>query len=114
MAANLFWDNWQSLTKLFMRINNFLTSIASDDHDPAILTHWAGVRFLLDSQRAKVHERRNSRCFKRVDWTDIHLVEKDGWYVLDYNDGQRRRQRGAGDDPGRDAGTGHARACPTG
>lgn len=88
VAANLFWDNWPALTTLFMRINNFLTSIHSEDHDPAILTHWAGVRFLLDSQRAKEHERRNSRCFKSVDWADFHLAEKDGWHVLEYNEGR--------------------------
>jgi hypothetical protein len=88
VAANMFWDNWESLTSLFMRINDFLTSISSDAHDPAILTHWAGVRFLLDSQRAKLHERRNSRCFKRVEWPDIGLVEKEGWHVLEDNEGR--------------------------
>jgi hypothetical protein len=88
LAANLFWDNWSSLTTLFMRINNFLSSIATDAHDPAILTHWAGVRFLLDSQRAKMHDRRQSRVFKNVDWSDIRLVDKEGWYVLDYKEGQ--------------------------
>lgn len=56
-AAALFWDKWPSLTNLFIRINNFLTRIASGPHGPAILTHWAGVRFLLDSQRARFHER---------------------------------------------------------
>ena len=61
--------------------------MASDDHDPAILTHWAGVRFLLDSQRAKFHERRNSRCFPRVEWTDCRLVERNGWHVLEYHPG---------------------------
>jgi hypothetical protein len=88
VAANLFWDNWGSLTTLFIRINNFLTSIATEDHDPAILTHWAGVRFLLDSQRAKAHVRKHSRCFKNVEWPDIRLVEKNGWHVLEYNEGR--------------------------
>jgi hypothetical protein len=88
VAANMFWDNWESLTGLFMRINDFLTSISNESHDPAILTHWAGVRFLLDSQRAKLHERRNSRCFKRVEWPDVRLAEKDGWHVLEYNEGR--------------------------
>ncbi len=87
-AANLFWDNWPSLTQLFIRINDFLTSIHSEEHDPAILTHWAGVRFLLDSQRAKLHERRNSRCFKHVDWADIRLVNKGDWHVLEFNEGR--------------------------
>jgi len=86
-AATLFWDNWSSLTNLFIRISDFLSKISSTDHDPAILTHWAGVRFLLDSQRAKVHERRTSKCFTHVTWTDFHLRERDGWYVLEYQPG---------------------------
>ena len=46
-AAALFWDNWPSLTDLFIRINNFLNRITLGNHDPAIFCHWAGVRFLL-------------------------------------------------------------------
>jgi hypothetical protein len=88
IAAALFWDRWTSLTNLFVRINDFLEKLGSSEHDPAILTHWAGVRFLLDSQRAKVHERRVSKCFTRVDWKDFHLNERDGWYVLDYEAGR--------------------------
>jgi hypothetical protein len=83
-SAALFWDNWSSLTHLFIRINNFLDRLNSAEHDPAILSGWAGVRFLLDSQRAKVHERRTSKCFPRVDWSDFHLRQRDGWYVLEY------------------------------
>ncbi|MCA9246428.1 MAG: hypothetical protein KDA42_04910 [Planctomycetales bacterium] len=88
VAANLFWDNWGTLTQLFMRINDFLSKIAVEDRDPAILTHWAGVRFLLDSQRAKIHERRNSRCFNKVDWADFRLEQKNGWHVLEYHPGK--------------------------
>jgi len=87
IAASLFWDNWGSLTNLFIRINEFLSKIATDNRDPAILTHWAGVRFLLDSQRAKLHERRNSRCFQRVDWADMKLAHKGGWHVLEHHPG---------------------------
>ncbi len=86
-AARLFWNDWDTLTSLFVRINSFLEKIGQGDHDPAILTHWAGVRFLLDSQRAKFHERRTSKCFTRVDWTDFHLRERDGWFVLEYHPG---------------------------
>jgi len=86
-AAALFWDSWQSLTNLFIKINNFLARITLGDHDPAIFTHWAGVRFLLDSQRTKVHERRTSKIWQRVDWADFHLVEKDKYFVLDYKPG---------------------------
>lgn len=88
VAAALFWDRWPSLTNLFIRINDFLEKISTGAHDPAILTHWAGVRFLLDSQRAKIHERRISKCFTRVDWKDFHLNQRDGWYVLDYEEGR--------------------------
>ncbi len=94
VAASLFWNNWTSLTEMFMRINKFLGKIANPDRDPAILTHWAGVRFLLDSQRARVHDRRASRCFKQVDWADIRMVEKNGWHALHYEPG-----RGGGDEP---------------
>ncbi|HIQ22246.1 MAG TPA: hypothetical protein EYH34_13560 [Planctomycetes bacterium] len=86
-AARLFWNDWSSLTHLFMRINNFLDKLASAGHDPTILTHWAGVRFLLDTQRTKVHERRTSRCFRRVSWNEFRLRERDGWYVLEYHPG---------------------------
>ena len=87
VSATLFWDNWQSLTNLFIKIKNFLQKITLGDHDPAIFTHWAGVRFLLDSQRTKVHERRTSKIWPRVDWADFHLVEKDKYFVLDYKPG---------------------------
>ena len=88
-AARLFWNDWPSLTSLFIRINNFLERISSDEHDPAILTHWAGVRFLLDTQRSKVHERRTSKCFTRVDWRQFQLRQQDGWFVLEYDPGSR-------------------------
>jgi hypothetical protein len=94
IAANLFWDSWDSLTQMFVRINAFLAELVSEDHDPAILTHWAGVRFLLDTQRAKVHERRTSRCFQRCSWEDFQLAKKDGWHILEYHEG-----RGGGNEP---------------
>lgn len=86
-AAALFWDSWQSLTSLFMKINTFLERITLGDHDPAIFTHWAGVRFLLDSQRAKVHERRTSNVWQRVDWSDMYLAPRQKYYVLEYRPG---------------------------
>ena len=86
-AARLFWDDWSSLTNLFIRINDFLRKITRERHDPAILTHWAGVRFLLDSQRQKVHQRRTSNCFTHVAWNDFHLEKRDGWHVLEYHPG---------------------------
>jgi hypothetical protein len=97
LAANLFWSNWRSLTVLFLRIDSFLTKIRSssaDPRDPVVLLHWAGVRFLLDSQRAKVHERRSSHCFRRVEWADFRLAQRSGWHVLEYHPGQ-----GGGDEP---------------
>lgn len=85
VAAALFWNKWASLTNLFIRISSFLARIADDPRGPAVLTHWAGVRFLLDSQRAKIHERRTSKCFSRVEWREFQLRERDGWYVLEYH-----------------------------
>ena len=86
-VAAMFWDRWESLTGLFVKIKHFLHRITLGDHDPAIFTHWAGVRFLLDSQRAKVHERRMSKCFQRVDWADMYLTQKDKYFVMEYRPG---------------------------
>jgi hypothetical protein len=86
-AAALFWDDWQSLTELFIRINAFLNKISLDNPDPAMFVHWAGVRFLLDSQRTKVHERPSSQCFTRVAWADFHLRQHGNYYVLEYRPG---------------------------
>ena len=86
-AATLFWDRWPSLTSLFLKINSFLNRITLGDHDPAIFTHWAGVRFLLDSQRAKVHERRTSKVWQRVEWSDLYLTPRERYYVLEYRPG---------------------------
>jgi hypothetical protein len=83
-AATLFWDGWQSLTSLFRKINNFLSKINLGDWDPAIFCHWAGVRFLLDSQRQKVHLRKESRVWKRVAWEDIYLLPKEKYFVMEY------------------------------
>jgi hypothetical protein len=86
-AATLFWDNWTSLSNLFLRISHFLDKIRVPDRDPAILTHWAGVRFLLDSQRAREHDRRTSKVFTHVQWSDFHLRQREGWHVLEYHPG---------------------------
>ncbi|MCG8587277.1 MAG: putative virulence factor, partial [Pirellulales bacterium] len=83
-----FWNGWDSLSSLFNRINHFLDRLTKDGRDPYILTHWAGTRFLLDSQRAKLHERRNSKCFKKVEWKDFMLVDRDGWFILEYHEGR--------------------------
>lgn len=88
VAAALFWAKWPSLTHLFTRINHFLEKLASPEHDPALLIHWAGVRFLLDSQRSKFHERRTSKVFSRVEWREFRLCQRDGWYALDYQPGR--------------------------
>ncbi|MBQ6109224.1 MAG: hypothetical protein IJK97_13515 [Thermoguttaceae bacterium] len=85
-CGEIFWGGWPSLTGLFIRINKFLEKLSSSP-EPAILVHWAGVRFLLDSQRSKVHERKNSLCFTRVDWADFHLRQRKEWYVLEYTPG---------------------------
>jgi hypothetical protein len=86
-AAALFWDSWPSLTQLFIKISTFLKRITLGDHDPAIFTGWAGVRFLLDSQRSKVYERPTSEVWKRVAWSDMYLVPKEKYFVLEYRPG---------------------------
>ena len=85
-CGQIFWGGWATLNALFVKINRFLEKLASSP-EPAILVHWAGVRFLLDSQRSKVHERKNSKCFTRVDWADFHLRQRKDWYVLEYAPG---------------------------
>ncbi len=87
VAAALFWDNWESLTGLFVKIAGFLKRITLGDHDPAIFTHWAGVRFLLDSQRSKVYERPASKVWHHVSWNDIYLVPKEKYFIMDYRPG---------------------------
>lgn len=87
VAASLFWDNWPSLTNLFLRVNDLLRRISIGDDDPAIFAHWAAVRFLLDSQHSKAHERHNSKVWNRVAWNDIYLVQKGNAFVLDYRPG---------------------------
>ena len=86
-VSALFWDNWESLTTLFIRIASFLKRITLGNHDPAIFSHWAGVRFLLDSQRSKVYERPNSKIWNRVEWKDMYLVPKEKYFILDYRPG---------------------------
>ena len=86
-AAALFWDSWESLTGLFVKIASFFKRITLGDHDPAIFTHWAGVRFLLDSQRSKSYERPASRVWQHVSWNDIYLTPKEKYYVMDYRPG---------------------------
>ena len=72
------------LTALFVKIANFLKRITLGNHDPAIFCHWAGVRFLLDSQRSKVYERPNSKIWNHVAWNDIYLTPKEKYFVLEY------------------------------
>ncbi len=86
-AAALFWDRWPTLTALFVKIANFLKRITLGNHDPAIFCHWAGVRFLLDSQRSKVYERPNSKIWNHVAWSDIYLTPKEKYFVLEYRPG---------------------------
>ncbi len=87
LAALLFWDNWRSLTGLFLRIDEFLAGIKAQGPEPELLLHWAAVRFLLDSKRAAVHERRGSRAFARVEWSDFQLTRRGRWPVLEHRPG---------------------------
>ncbi len=110
-AAALFWDSWPSLTSQFNKVAAFLKRITLGNHDPAIFCHWAGVRFLLDSQRSKSYERPNSKIWKHVAWNDIYLTPKEKYFVLDY-----RPNTGMGTEEletiqARHVGAGHARAA---
>jgi hypothetical protein len=87
LAAALFWGAWPELTALFRTVWQFLRRMAPQGQ-PGLLTHWAGVRFLLDSQRVPVVENAHSSSFPRVAWVDFRLLEKDGWHVLDYQPGR--------------------------
>lgn len=87
VAAALFWGGWPDLTSLYRKVWQFLRRI-SPEGQPGLLTHWAGIRFLLDSQRTPVTENPASRCFRKVAWADVRLLEKEGWHVLDYQEGR--------------------------
>jgi hypothetical protein len=88
VAAHLFWDGWPELTELFLEVADFLKQVHATGKG-GLLSHWAGVRFLLDSQLAQSHENAASRCFRRVDWADfaLELDKRSGWHVLDYRPG---------------------------
>jgi hypothetical protein len=87
LAAALFWGEWPELTALFRTVWRFLETITASGR-PGLLAHWAGVRFLLDSQRTPVVENDRSRAFPRVAWEDVRLVERGGWHVVDYQPGR--------------------------
>jgi hypothetical protein len=75
LAARMLWNDWRSLTGLFLRVDEFLSGIRPAPGEPGELSvDWAAARFLLDGKRAPVHERRGSHCFPRVDWSDVRLV----------------------------------------
>lgn len=88
IAGRLFWDsrNFPGLTSLFNDVCRFLKKIGERGKD-GILVHWAAVKFLLDSQRAAVHETPESRWIQRVAWTDLKDRFKGDWYVIDYEPG---------------------------
>jgi hypothetical protein len=87
LAAALFWGDWPELTAMFRAVWRFLETIAADGRQ-GLLAHWAGVRFLLDSQRTPLVENDRSRTFPRVAWEDVRLVEMGGWHALDYQAGR--------------------------
>jgi hypothetical protein len=98
LAARLFWEGWPGLTTLFHQVSRFIedlapepgrTGEASRAGRPAILSHWAGVRFLLDSQRTPEHILPRSRheSFRHLIWSDFQLVRESGWAVLDHRPG---------------------------
>jgi hypothetical protein len=88
LAARLFWDGWPGLSDLFRRVCEFLQQLEHRDTDspqanaagPAeadtfVLTEWAGVRFLLDTQRAAAY---HSPGLGQVDWSAFTLSRAAG------------------------------------
>ena len=99
-AAALFWDSWPSLTSQFNKVAAFLKRITLGNHDPAIFCHWAGVRFLLDSQRSKVLR---AAQFQDLETRRLerHLPHAQGQVLRPGLPPQHGHgHRGAGDDPG--------------
>jgi hypothetical protein len=88
IAARIFWDAWPELNELFLEVADFLEKI-HETGKGGLLSHWAGVRFILDSQLSAFHESAVSQCFRRVDWSNfkVELDRKSGWYVIDYQPG---------------------------
>lgn len=88
VAARVFWDDWPDINTLFVEVCELIDQI-QETGKGGLLSHWAGVRFLLDSQLSAFHESSTSQCFTRVDWADFKLEfdKKSGWYVLDYRPG---------------------------
>ncbi len=88
IAGRMFWDreNFPELTALFNEVQAFLQKVTAHGRD-GILTHWAAVRFLLDSQRSAEHESSSSQWRRSIKWADLKEDVKDGWYVLDYRPG---------------------------
>ncbi|QEH32063.1 Putative bacterial virulence factor [Aquisphaera giovannonii] len=87
LASTMFWGGWPELTAMFRSVLRCLAAITAAGR-PGLLVHWAGVRFLLDSQRTATVENERSRVFRRVAWEDFRLVEKGGWRVLDFEPGR--------------------------
>jgi hypothetical protein len=89
LAALLLWDDWDSITSLFTEVLEFIRSnikLQDGGRRPALLTHWAGVRFLLDSQRSEQHQIPHSAHFRSLSWSQFSLVEQLGWTLLDYHE----------------------------
>lgn len=88
VASPLFWDEWPDLNALFLDIAELIRTIHATGK-PGLLCHWAGVKFLLDSQLARTHDSPTSRCFPHVDWADftLELDRGSGWWTLDYRPG---------------------------
>lgn len=88
LAARVFWGGWPELTAMFDEVAGLLDAIGQAGRG-GLLSHWAGVRFLLDSQLSGFHENPGSACFPRVEWSDLRLDRdpRSGWFVLDHRPG---------------------------
>ncbi len=98
LASQLFWEGWPGLTALFREVSAFIARLAPESIGPdgtassgrpAILAHWAGVRFILDSQRTPEHVNPRSfhELFRHLNWSDFRLVRESRWVILDHRPG---------------------------
>ncbi len=98
LASRLFWEGWPGLTNLYRKVAQFIAQLSPEaasgkssisSSRPAMFSHWAGVRFLLDSQRIAKQTRPGSlhKLFQELNWSDFRLVRESGWVVLDHQPG---------------------------
>lgn len=80
IAERLFWEPYPELTDLFDKVCDLLQKIRKHGRD-GMLTDWAGVRVLLDTQRSP---RQETRTFGTLHLGEFRERSESGWHVLAY------------------------------